>query len=71
MSRKPVNPNAREALTQMKIEIANELGIKNESNEDKGNITSRSNGKLGGSLGGHMTKRLIEMAENQLINPKK
>ncbi|WP_425446489.1 small, acid-soluble spore protein, alpha/beta type [Dethiothermospora halolimnae] len=68
MSKKFINPNARKALEEMKAEIANELGIVHEENVDGGNKTSRNNGHIGGSLGGNMTKRLVEMGENQLIN---
>ena len=32
MTNRIVNPNAREALNQMKMEIANELGIENSIN---------------------------------------
>ncbi|XVE34046.1 small, acid-soluble spore protein, alpha/beta type [Wukongibacter baidiensis] len=55
----------------MKLEIANELGMKSNNLEDKGNLTSRSNGNYGGNLGGTMTRRLIEMAEQELINKNK
>jgi hypothetical protein len=46
----------------MKIEIANELGISGYDTMDKGNLTARQNGYVGG----YMTKRLVEMAEQQL-----
>ncbi|WP_432662846.1 alpha/beta-type small acid-soluble spore protein [Wukongibacter baidiensis] len=71
MAKIPVDPNAREALKRMKLEIANELGMKSNNLEDKGNLTSRSNGNYGGNLGGTMTRRLIEMAEQELINKNK
>ena len=46
MTNRIVNPNAREALNQMKMEIANELGIENNINgSDK---SSYENGKKGG-----------------------
>lgn len=67
MSNRPVDPNAREALKKMKLEIASELGLENNSAADKGNLTSRSNGSYGGNLGGTMTRKLIEMAERELI----
>ncbi|RKD31806.1 alpha/beta-type small acid-soluble spore protein [Thermohalobacter berrensis] len=59
---KIVVPEARQALEQMKLEIANELGLENYNNIDKGNLTSRQNGYVGG----YMVKRLIEHAENQI-----
>ena len=46
----------------MKTEIANELGLANYENIDKGNLTARQNGYVGG----YMTKRLVEMAQQQL-----
>lgn len=53
---------ARQALDQMKLEIANELGIANYNNIDKGNLPSRTNGYVGG----YMVKRLVESAQNQM-----
>lgn len=61
-SNRIVVPEARAALDQMKLEIANELGIQNYENIDKGNLTSRENGYVGG----YMVKRLVESAQNQL-----
>ena len=58
----PVKPNAKNGLNSMKTEIANELGITNYDSTDKGNLTARQNGYVGG----YMTKRLVEMAEQQL-----
>ncbi|RKD27826.1 Small, acid-soluble spore protein, alpha/beta type [Caminicella sporogenes DSM 14501] len=57
-----VVPEARAALNQMKNEIANELGLTNYQNIDKGNLTARQNGYVGG----YMTKKLVEMAEKQM-----
>ncbi|QEK12545.1 alpha/beta-type small acid-soluble spore protein [Crassaminicella thermophila] len=59
---KVVVPEARMALNQMKAEIANELGLTNYENIDKGNLTSRQNGYVGG----YITKRLVEMAERSM-----
>ena len=55
-------PEARAALNQMKLEIAGELGLANYENIDKGNLTARQNGYVGG----YMTKKLVEMAEQQM-----
>ena len=55
-------PEAKAALNQMKLEIANEVGIANYNTVDKGNLTARQNGYVGG----YMTKKLVEMAEQQL-----
>ncbi len=61
-SNRIVVPEARQALDQMKLEIANELGITNYANIDKGELPSRVNGYVGG----YMVKRLVESAQNQL-----
>ncbi|HLR20918.1 MAG TPA: alpha/beta-type small acid-soluble spore protein [Tissierellaceae bacterium] len=61
-SNKLVVPEAKAALDQMKVEIANELGIQNYENIDKGQLTSRENGYVGGN----MTRKLVEAAQNQL-----
>lgn len=59
-----VVPEARQALNQMKLEIASELGLSNYESVDKGNLTSRENGYVGG----YMVKRLIEHAERSMSN---
>ncbi len=50
-------PGARQAIDQMKYEIAQEFGVKLESQ-----TSSRANG----SVGGEITKRLVTMAQQQL-----
>jgi hypothetical protein len=62
MANKKVVPEAKQALSQMKYEIASELGLSNYQTTDKGNLTARQNGYVGG----YMTKRLVEMAERQM-----
>jgi hypothetical protein len=57
-----VVPEAKAALNQMKMEIAGELGMANYGQMDKGNLTARQNGYVGG----YMTKKLVEMAEQQM-----
>lgn len=57
-----VVPEAKAALNQMKLEIANELGLSNYETVDKGNLTARQNGYVGG----YMTKKLVEMGEKQM-----
>lgn len=54
-------PNAKAALSNMKFEIARELGI-NLKQGYNGDLTSRENGYVGG----YMVKRLIEQAERQI-----
>ena len=53
-----VVPEARQALDNMKYEIANELGI-NLKKGYNGDLPSRQ----AGYVGGYMVKRLIEQAE--------
>lgn len=57
-----VVPEARQALNQMKVEIANELGLTNYEQIDKGNLSSRQNGYVGGTI----TKRLVESAQRTM-----
>ncbi|MCC3868592.1 MULTISPECIES: small, acid-soluble spore protein, alpha/beta type [Terrisporobacter] len=61
---KPVDPNAKLALNQMKMEISQELlndsNIKNDSNP----IDSIG---LSGRVGGQMSKKLVEMGERELL----
>ena len=54
-------PESREALDNMKYEIAGELGI-NLKQGYNGDLPSRQ----AGSIGGYMVKRLIEQAERQM-----
>ena len=54
-------PGARQALNNMKQEIANELGV-NLKQGYNGDLTSRE----AGYVGGYMVKRLIEQAEHQM-----
>ena len=55
-------PEARNALNQMKLEIASELGMANYDSMDKGNLPSRQNGYVGGN----MTRNLVRMAQQNL-----
>ena len=57
-----MNINAKPALNSLKTEVANELGLSNYEMTDKGNLTARQNGYVGG----YMAKKLVEMAERQL-----
>lgn len=52
-----VAPGAQQAIDQMKYEIASEFGVQLGADS-----TSRANG----SVGGEITKRLVQMAEQQL-----
>ena len=57
-----VVPQATAALHQMRNEIASELGIPLSQDGYYGNYTSRDMG----SIGGYMTKRLVQIAEQSL-----
>ena len=53
-------PEARKALSDMKYEIANEMGI-NLTKGYNGNLSAKENG----SIGGMMVKRMIEDYQRQ------
>ncbi|KWW12577.1 MULTISPECIES: alpha/beta-type small acid-soluble spore protein [Bacillaceae] len=48
---------AEQALQQMKYEIASEFGV---------NLGADTTARANGSVGGEITKRLVQMAEQQL-----
>ena len=58
---KMTNKQAKAALDQFKMEVANELGV-NLKQGYNGDLTSRE----AGSIGGEMTKRLVAQAANQM-----
>jgi hypothetical protein len=58
----PVVQNAGSALNRFKTEVAAELGLANYDQIDKGNLTSRQNGYVGGN----MTKKMVAFAEQAL-----
>jgi hypothetical protein len=55
-------PTARQGLDRFKTEVASELGLANYEAIDKGNLTSRQNGYVGGT----MVKRMVEAYEQGL-----
>ncbi len=57
-----VVPEARAALDKMKFEVATQIGV-NLKEGYNGDLTARD----AGYVGGFMTRKLIEMAERQLI----
>ncbi|NFJ86891.1 alpha/beta-type small acid-soluble spore protein [Clostridium botulinum] len=57
-----VVPEAKHGLDQLKMEVANEVGIANYDAVDKGNLTSRQNGYVGGN----MVKKMVEAYERNL-----
>lgn len=66
MSKRIADPNAKAALNQMKLEIANEIGMST-NHVEGANLTAQQNGSIGGRVGGQMSKRLVQMGEEALI----
>ena len=54
---KMVVPGAKQAIERMKYEIANELGV---------NLGPDATSRANGSVGGEITKRLVERGMSQL-----
>ena len=54
---KLVVPGAQNAIDQMKYEIANEFGV---------NLGPDATSRANGSVGGEITKRLVQMGEQHL-----
>ncbi|NLY86679.1 MAG: small, acid-soluble spore protein, alpha/beta type [Tissierellia bacterium] len=59
MSKKMSSPNALKALEELKMEIANELSIDNQSNSEK---------EKKHSVGGMAARNLVAMGQKKLIN---
>jgi hypothetical protein len=55
-------PQAKAALQSLKTEAAQSLGVQLPADGYYGNVTSRD----AGSLGGYITKKLVQIAEQQL-----
>ena len=55
-----MNVSAKPALKSLKTEVANELGLADYEQADKGNLTARQNGYVGG----YMTKKLARKWPN-------
>lgn len=56
-TKKLVVPGAKQAIDRMKYEIANEFGV---------NLGPDTTSRANGSVGGEITKRLVQMGQNQL-----
>ena len=54
---KLVAPQAKQAIEQMKYEIANELGV---------NLGADATARANGSVGGEITRRLVQMGQSQI-----
>lgn len=61
-SNKPAVQGASNFLDQFKFEVANELGITNYQQVDKGSLTSRENGYVGG----YMVRKMVQYAEENM-----
>ena len=64
MSKQPVEPNAKLALNQMKMEISKELLNQSDFKNDSNPIDSIG---LSGRIGGQMSKRLVEIGQRELL----
>ena len=67
MSKRPLVPEAKNALDKLKIESANEIGIELNNNY-KGKASSKANGSTGGEIGGLMTRKMVADFEKKLID---
>jgi hypothetical protein len=61
-SNRTLVPEAKAGLNRLKTEVASEVGLQDYENIDKGNLSSRQNG----SVGGEMVKRMVESYERGL-----
>ncbi len=60
---RPLLPRAERALDHLKYEVADDLGLKDKIEQQGwGNMTTREVG----TIGGHMVRRLIKKAEQEL-----
>lgn len=55
-------PEAQYGLDKFKFEVASEIGLNDYASVDKGNLTSRQNG----TVGGYMVKKMVESYERGL-----
>jgi hypothetical protein len=58
----PVVPQAQQALQQLKYEVAQELGITIPADGYYGYMATRDTG----AIGGHMVRRMVQIAEQKL-----
>lgn len=61
-SNKSLVPEAKQGLNRLKTEVASEIGLQNYESVDKGNLTSKQNG----SVGGEMVKKMVQSYEQGL-----
>ena len=53
-----MTPGAKQAIDKMKYEIANEFGV---------NLGPDATARANGSVGGEITKRLVNLGQNKLV----
>ena len=67
----PLVAGSRPALTNFKLECAEEIGhlsyCKENNDHYKGDVSCKQNGSEGGPIGGQMVKKMIAIAEQQLM----
>lgn len=61
-SNKLLVPGAQKALEQLKMEIAQEMGI---------TLGADTSSRLNGTVGGEMVRRLVAMAQEQIAQERK
>lgn len=61
-SNRTLVPEAKAGLNRLKTEVASELGMQNYESIDKGNLSSKQNG----SVGGEMVKKMVQSYEQGL-----
>lgn len=61
-SNKTLVPGAKQGLNRLKNEVASEVGMQDYEHTDKGNLSSRQNG----SIGGEMVRRMVESYEEKV-----
>ena len=59
MMNKLIVPGSKQAIENLKYEIANELGIK---------LGADTTSRLNGTVGGYMTKKLVELGKQYYVN---
>lgn len=55
-------PEAKEKLEKLKLEVAESVGIPNYKDVDKGKLTARENG----TVGGNVVKKMVQEYEKNL-----
>ncbi len=62
MNNKLVAPNSKRAIENLKYEISRELGI---------NLGADTSSRLNGTVGGEMTRRLVNLGKQYYANTQK